>query len=236
MEKINYRYEKKDLEKWVILTHWLWWSIESWSLKAVENLFQKNNFTTLSFDIMWHWKSEWNIEDLTLTKIYKKIIEFIEFLEDEWVKDIYLYWVSLSSIPMVKAWIDKKIKKVFLRSPALEMYAKRNRELWLEWFSQWKKDWRISVWKNYQTWWEMFLKYKFITDVLENFHRFDFYSDETKVFLCSWAKDIEVPIFELRFLVKAFKNFDLKEVKWEEHSFSKDWVEVLLKYILENLD
>ena len=236
MEKINYRYEKKSGWKWVILTHWLWWSIESWSLKAVENLFEKNGFSTLSFDIMWHWNSEWDIEDLTLTKIYKKVIEFIEFFENEWIKDIYLYWVSLSAIPIVKAWIDKRIKKVFLRSPALEMYAKRNRELWLEWFSQWKKDWRIVIWKNYKTWWDMVLKYKFITDVLENFHRFNFYSDDTKIFICSWTDDIEVPIFELRYLVKAFKNFDLKEVRGEWHSFSKDWVEILLEYIWKNFD
>jgi len=234
MEKINYRYEKK-WDKWVILTHWLWWSIESKSLKSVENFFKEKDFSTLSFDMVGHWESEWDIQDLTLTKIYKKIVDFINFLKKEWIKDIYLYWVSLSAIPIVKAWIDEKIKKVFLRSPALEMYAKRNRELWLDWIDEWEKNWKIFISKNYKTGWEIYLKYSFMEDLLENFHRFDFYSQNTDVFICSWTVDIEVPIKELRFLLKYNKNFDLKELIWEWHSLSENWVVKMLDYIWKNI-
>ncbi len=229
--KTNYNFINWNSEKTVVLTTGLLGSIEkSKSLIPIIEFFKSKYFSVFAFDMFWHWKSEWNIEDFTLSKVYNQLLEIKNLLEKKWKKIDILYWVSASALPIIKFWIENKIEKIILRSPAIEMYAKRNRELWLEKMLEWKKNWKIKLWEDYNTWEAIFFKYKFILDVLENFHCISFSNSISEIFIWSGKEDLEVPYFELKILEKKYKNISVKIYSWEKHSFSQEWMK---KFILD---
>ena len=233
--KTNFDFINND-KKTVVLTTGLLWSIEkSKSILPIIDFFNKKLYSIYAFDMYWHWKSEWNIEDFTLSKVYKQLYEIKRYLEQKWKTIDILYWNSASALPLIKFWIENKIEKIILRSPAIEMYAKRNRELWLEKMNEWKKNGKIALWKDYETWEDIYFKYKFILDVLENFHCMNYDNWETKIFIWSWKNDLEVPYFELKVLSKKYKDIFLKLYKNEKHSFSEEWIKKFLEDIEEFL-
>ena len=233
--KTNYELIKSidpNEKKSVILTTWLLWAIDrSKSLKWVVEYFKKESYNILLFDMFAHWWSEWKIENFTLSLVYKQVLEMIELLEEKWKNVEVLYWVSASSLPILKAGLDKKIDSVILRSPAIEMYAKRNRELGLDKMTEWRKEWKIKLWNDYNTWEPIFFKYKFILDTLENFHNLDLDNQYTNILLWSWKEDMEVPFFELRALYKRYKNINLRWYLKEWHSLSEGAVQKFVKDI-----
>jgi hypothetical protein len=230
--KTNFNFINSNKKETVVLTTGLLWSVEkSKSLKSVIDYFKEKQFSIYAFDMYAHWKTEWNIEDFTLSKVYNQLFEIKKYLEENWKQICILYWVSASALPLIKFWIEHKVNKIILRSPAIEMYAKRNRELWLEKMLEWKKNWKIELWKDFKTWESIYFKYKFILDVLENFHCISFSNWITKIFIWSWKEDLEVPFYELNILAKKNKNISLIWYKWEKHSFSEEWMKKFIKDI-----
>ena len=227
-KQTNYEFEYlENSQNAIILTHGLTSSIQWKSLQTIKNYFKNKWLSTLSIDMYAHWNSIWNFEDFNLSKVFEQLKEWYDFLKSKNIDNIYIYAVSISALPAIKLWLNKSIKKVFLRAPAIEMYAKRCRELWLNKLNDWKRDWIIKVWKNYKTWWDLLLKYEFITDLLDNFNNLNLNSKDTKIFIWAWINDNEVLIDEIRSLSNQFENIDLWEFE-QTHNFSD---QAILDYI-----
>lgn len=234
--KTNFRF-KKNWKKWVIITHWLLSHIEKDSIKSIENIFFDAWFSTICFDIFWHWKSEWKIEDLTLSLCFEQIKEMKKiFLENEISCEV-VYWTSFSTLPILRFWNEEnEVKNIFLKVPVFNYREKRERELWPSNIEKWKKEWIIEIipsenWKP-----AIFSKYIFLKDFDENFS--EIFSKNTKnIFVWAWINDEEVLIDDLREKEKLWKIF-LKEYE-DWHRFSDKNQEKfcldIKKYLEKNL-
>ena len=206
-----------------IITHWMWGSIENQSLLMIRDAFVDSNISVYSFDLFWHGHSQGDIQDMTLSKCYEQAIQIIRRCRDEWYNKIYLYGTSVSSLPILKAWIEEKVNKVLLKSPIIDYYEKRLVDLWKEKMELWKKENSIVLPdKLWMTEWTI-MKYDFMADYLEKFEDIFVKNSTIKCFICSGNNDEEVPIEKLEKLVRENTYYKLNILD-ETHKFSKDWI------------
>jgi len=219
--KTNYRLIKK-WNIWAIITHWLLSSIDkSNSLKEIENMFNKLNISTITFDLFWHWKSDWTIENLTLTDCYNQINNMNLILKKNNIETKYLYWTSFSSLPILKYWLDNNfINSVFLKVPVLNFYEKRKNDLWgEEKMKEWELKWIIQTLINPKTNEPIYQKYDFMIDYLNNFANIIDNLNNKKIYIFAWIYDKWLPLNNFKNIISNKKNIFLKEFE-EQHHFS----------------
>ncbi|MDD3120030.1 MAG: hypothetical protein PHF46_01315 [Candidatus Gracilibacteria bacterium] len=225
----NYRFIDGN-NNGIILTHGMFSSIESNSLKQLENFFVSKNFSVLLIDLYAHGKTRGKIEDVTLTKCYKQILNGVEFLKEKGVKNIYLYGTSFSSLPILKAGLKIGAKLVILKTPIIDYYKKRLNDIGLDKMKKWQKDGIINVGINHINNENVYQKYEFIKDYLNNFKDLFQNRIEIPVFVAGGLYDDEINIEDLRFIKRTNKNFLLKEYA-EKHKFSENGINILINDI-----
>ena len=78
--------------------------INSKTIVSLEKIFNKMWISTISFDIYWHWKSDWDILNLTLSDCFNQIKEVNNIFKNEKILCKYVYWVSFSTLAILKFW------------------------------------------------------------------------------------------------------------------------------------
>lgn len=229
--KTNYRLKIK-WKYGIIITHWLLSNIEKKSIKIIEKLFQKNNISTLVFDIYAHGKSEWKIEDLTLSNCYFQIQEMNNIFEKNNITCKYLYGTSFSTLAILKFWNNlKSITDIFLKTPVFDYLNKRLKELWEEKMKIWKEKWIIKVMDWFNSKADIYQKYDFILDCEKNFVNL-LENNKKNLFLWAWIYDEEVDINELENLKN--KNIILKKYN-DWHRFSEENTKLFSEDIINYL-
>lgn len=227
----------KLVEVWpqcVTIGHWLWSvGVNNSSINEFAKILQKAWFSTLIFDMIWHWWSEWNINNVTLTDVYNQWMNMNELLYKKGIECIATHWISFSTLAMLKSGNDTdSVKHIILRGFIENYRKKREKELWQEWMKKWKEEWKIKVLDANQFRWEVFQNYGFLEDYDKNFS--DILKNNTKN-LIIWAgvDDSEVDVEKLRKL--EWNNIHLLEYPKEWHIFSSDWVKKFANDVLSIL-
>lgn len=208
---------------WVILTHWLTSSIESKSLRNLENFFQSKNISTLAFDIYGHWKSDWTIEDLALTKCYEQALSCMDIFHENNIVCKYSYWTSFSTLPILKfGCLIEEVEYIIFKTPVFDYYKKRVEDIWGEKnMIEWQNKWIMQTGFNERENKPILQKYVFIEDYQKNFSNYNELLSKKKIIIWAGIDDEEVNVDELREISELNKNIALIEYE-ENHRFSKE--------------
>ena len=187
--------------------------------------------STLIFDIIWHWKSEWDINNVIFSDVYNQWNEMINELFKKWIYNIITCGTSFSALPMLKLWNDvKEVNQIILRSPIINNYRqKKENELWIEKMKEWESNWTIETLEANQFRWAVSQPYNILADYDENFA--SILNENTKsLIIWAWTKDEEIDINYLNKLRNNNINI-LEYTEW--HIFSIQSIEDFTYEILK---
>lgn len=213
--KLEYDIFWENESKTLIIIHWAW----KWNKKRYQKIREellKNWIKTIAIDLIWHWESEWKLENSSLEIRTNQVLKLIEELKIE--EPLNILGTSMWAYNVIKISEIKNINLMILWVPGIYTPDAYNINFWEDFSKIIRKD---RSWEKTDSW-----------KILEIF--------KNKILIFASDIDHVIPTELPEKLYNSSINSKERKLLWLKdypHSFAtkinedKEWMKILISSI-----